>query len=120
VLAAWERALAATAIAHANSLVSGLEQASEASANYSFADQAEHFGALKGVALSFQFYQGSQLSAGQFAALHRFIGVRPAVPDALPPSNAAALAAYGASLREAVSLLRAVYDFDATVAERWR
>lgn len=74
-LAAWELSLAATSIHHLNQVL--VQNAALGTEDYSFAAHAEHWSALKSIALGFQFNPRSALSDTDFAELHSHLGSAP-------------------------------------------
>lgn len=102
-VAAWERAIAATAIHYINETL--VDTAALGTDAYSFADHAKHWSELKGFALGFQFNPRSSLSDADFVALHAHIGSAPE----LDSSNKEAAKA---DLLAARALLVQAFDVD--------
>ncbi len=105
-VAAWEAALAATAVHYINEVL--VDMAAFGGADYAFADHAKHWSELKGFTLGLQFNPRSPLH-DDFAAFHDLLGQAPVLSDADP----AAVTAYAEALLSARALLGAAYGFDA-------
>ncbi|MCO4770975.1 MAG: DUF4856 domain-containing protein [Deltaproteobacteria bacterium] len=98
-VAAWEKAIAATAVHYINDLTADVDAFD--TAEFSFADYAKHFSELKGFALSLQFNGLSPLSDADFVELHELLGN---APDTT--------ADYRADLVAARTLIGAAYGFE--------
>jgi hypothetical protein len=107
VVGAWERALAASAVHYLNEVL--VDMGRFDMPEYVFADHAEHWSELKGLALAFQFNPRSPLDDARFSQLHTLLGDAPVLATATPAERDA----YRAKLLEARALLGTAYGFDA-------
>ena len=105
-LAAWEMAIASTAVHYINDTLQDL--GTLGTSDFSPADYAKHWSELKGFALGLQFSRFSPLSDADFAALHDAIGTAPLSPAA--PEGARE--AWAAELVTARTILGDAYGFD--------
>ena len=107
IVGAWERALAASAVHYLNEVL--VDMGRFDTPDYVFADHAEHWSELKGLALAFQFNPRSPLDDAGFVELHTLLADAPVLATATPAERDA----YRAQLLAARALLGAAYDFDA-------
>lgn len=105
-VAAWERAIAASAVHYLNEVLR--DMGTIGTDEYGYADHAKHWSELKGFALSLQFNPRSSLTDADFEALHASIGDRPA----LGSHSGEERAAYADDLRTARTILAQAYGFD--------
>lgn len=104
-VAAWDTAIAATAVHYVNDVLKDV--AEFGAEGFSFIAYAKHWSELKGFALSFQFNPRSPLSHENFVLLHTLLGDSPVAPDA-PDDN---VMAYKKALLQARALLGTAYNF---------
>ena len=109
-VAAWEKAIAATAIHYINDVMGDMN-ASEA--DYNFYNHAKHWSELKGFALSFQFNPRSPLDAAAFQELHAKLGEAPVLP------GQAGFDTYKTTLIEARDMLKTAYAFSEDDVTNW-
>ncbi len=106
-VAAWEKALAATAVHYVNEVL--VDQGHIGTPDYDFHDHAKHWSELKGFALAFQFNPRSPMSDADFAQLHQLIGTAPVLSDASEAERTQRMD----DLRAARDILGQTYDFEA-------
>ena len=114
IVSSWEKVIAATAVHHINQVL--LDMDSIGTGDYDFGDHAEHWSALKGFALAFQFNPRSPMSATEFAAIHAAIGDAPAGASPTSPTDEMN---YRAQLLDARALIGDAYDFDEANLTAW-
>lgn len=106
ILAAWENAMAATAVHYVNETLQDMSHfGTEA---YSFADHAKHWSELKGFALALQFSpRHGSWSGAQLQQLHDLLGDAPVLPaiSGQGATPAAEIDAYRSDLLAARSLI---------------
>jgi hypothetical protein len=102
-VAAWEKAIAASAVHYINDVLRDMGKAG--TAGYKFVDHAKHWSELKGFALSLQFNPRSPLSASAFGSLHQKLGDRPVLPGHV------GFEVYKTALVEARTILKDAYGF---------
>ena len=108
-VAAWEGALAATAVHYINDTIQDTLKIDNDPSNYDFAKHAKHWSEMKGFALSMQFNRNSPMNAADFKTMHDLMGLGPALED----DSATDRTAYIDDLLEARALLQSAYSFDA-------
>ena len=106
-LAAWERAIAASAVHYINEVLQDMQRFD--TEDYDFAAHAKHWSELKGFALSLQFNPHTPLSEGAFGELHQALQTAPV----LPAADGERIDAYRAALLRARGLLARAYGFAA-------
>jgi hypothetical protein len=109
VLAAWEKAIAATVVHYINDVNADL--ATLGTADFSYSDLAKHWSEMKGFGLGLQFNRLSPLSDEDFAQVHTLMADAPVMTGDV--------AAYTANLLVARDILQAAYEFDAENAANW-
>ena len=109
-LAAWEKAIAATAVHYVNDTIADYE--SFGTDDFSYATLAKHWSELKGFVISLQFSRFSPLTDEQHENVNTLVG------DA-PELSADNVEAYKAKLLEARGVLAAAYEFDTENVENW-
>lgn len=102
IVAAWEKAIAATGVHYINDCLQDLAVDPLPYANY-----AKHWGELKGFTLGLQFNPRSPVSSADFVQLHSLLGNGPKLP------GQAGYESYADDLRAARTLLGAAYGFAA-------
>lgn len=109
-LAAWEKAVAATAVHYVNDTIADLNNVGTEEENLT--DLAKHWSELKGFALGLQFSPVAIISSADLADIHEKIGEAPEL-------DVADIPAYITDLEAVRDTLKAAYDFDADVVANW-
>ena len=108
IVAAWEKAIAATGVHYINDCLADL-----AADTLPYADYAKHWGELKGFTLGLQFNPASPVTVENFIAFHNLLGEAPKLP------GQDGFDTYATDLRAARDILAAAYGFDSANVEGW-
>ena len=113
-VAAWEKAISATAVHYINDTVADMDKAIADDGTYSYLDHTKHWAEMKGFALGLQFNPRSPMHANtRLADFNTLVGERPALP------GDAGFAEYRQALLDARAILQEAYDFAQADVENW-
>ena len=113
-VAAWEKAISATAVHYINDTVADMDKAIADDGSYSYLDHTKHWAEMKGFALGLQFNPRSPMHEGtRLADFNALVGERPALP------GDAGFTDYRQALLDARAILQDAYDFAQADLENW-
>jgi hypothetical protein len=113
-VAAWEKAISATAVHYINDTLSDMDKADADDGSYSYLDHTKHWAEMKGFALGLQFNPRSPMHEGtRLADFNTLVGERPTLP------GEAGFADYRQALLNARDILQEAYDFAQADVENW-